>query len=132
MMAKIKSIPWNRILLYLVLVLSAAFFLLPIYMLLNTSFKSYLEVSLSNMWQLPQNFSLDSFSKAWLGSQIRRISWAKWKFLKQHLADNPCRFVIGFCWLDQWLCLFKVEISRFRCADLQCCCLECSFLIKAS
>ena len=36
MMAIIKSIPWNRILLYLVLVLSAAFFLLPIYMLLNT------------------------------------------------------------------------------------------------
>ena len=100
MMAIIKSIPWNRILLYLVLVLSAAFFLLPIYMLLNTSFKSYLEVSLSNMWQLPQNFSLDSFSKAWLGSQTEGFPWIKWKFLKQHLADNPRRFVIGFCWLD--------------------------------
>jgi len=94
--AIIKSVKWNRVLLYLVLVFAAAFFLLPIYMLLNTSFKSYLEVSLSNMWQLPQNFSLDSFSKAWLGSQTEGFRGLNGNFLNSIWLTIPASLLSAF------------------------------------
>jgi glucose/mannose transport system permease protein len=96
MTALIKSIPWNRIFLYLVLVLSAAFFLLPIYMLLNTGFKSYQEVSLSNMWQLPQNISLDSFTKAWFGSQSEGFRGLNENFLNSIWLTIPAALLSAF------------------------------------
>jgi glucose/mannose transport system permease protein len=96
MTALIKSIPWNRIFLYLVLVLSAAFFLLPIYMLLNTGFKSYQEVSLSNMWQLPQNISLDFFTKAWFGSQSEGFRGLNENFLNSIWLTIPAALLSAF------------------------------------
>ena len=57
-----------RVILYLVLIAFAIFYLLPIYVLLITGMKSYTEVSLHSMWDLPRAFSLDSFAKAWFGS----------------------------------------------------------------
>jgi ABC-type glycerol-3-phosphate transport system permease component len=41
--------------------------LLPVYILLVTSLKSYAEVNLSTMWSLPKGISLDSFLRAWNG-----------------------------------------------------------------
>jgi len=43
------------------------FCLLPVYILLVTSLKSYAEVNLSTMWSLPKGISLDSFLRAWNG-----------------------------------------------------------------
>jgi glucose/mannose transport system permease protein len=43
----------------------AVLFLLPVYVLVVTSFKSPAEVSVTGMWQLPQSFSLDSFAAVW-------------------------------------------------------------------
>lgn len=60
---------WSRFFLYITLVLAAALFLVPIYLLLITGFKSYQEVSMSNMWNLPKAFSLESFKLAWFGSE---------------------------------------------------------------
>ncbi len=57
-----------RLLIYLVLIAFAIFYLTPIYVLLITGLKSYAEVSLHAMWDLPKAFSLDSFAKAWFGS----------------------------------------------------------------
>lgn len=54
----------SRLLIYLVLLGFSAFYLLPILMLLNTGLKSYAEVSLATMWQLPHKFSLASFAEA--------------------------------------------------------------------
>lgn len=62
-------IRWNRILIYGALVIAAAFYLLPVYMLLITGMKSFEEVSLARMWDLPSGLHFDSFVKAWLGSQ---------------------------------------------------------------
>ncbi len=62
-------IHWNRILIYGVLIVAAAFYLLPVYMLLITGMKSFEEVSLARMWDLPSGVHFDSFVKAWLGSQ---------------------------------------------------------------
>jgi glucose/mannose transport system permease protein len=47
------------------LLILAALFLLPVYVLVVTSFKSPAEVSVTGMWQLPQSFSLDSFAAVW-------------------------------------------------------------------
>jgi len=63
------SIRWNRVLIYGALVFAAAFYLLPVYMLLITGMKSFQEVSLARMWDLPSGLHFDSFVKAWLGSQ---------------------------------------------------------------
>lgn len=60
---------WNRILIYAALVFAAMFYLLPVYVLLITGMKSFQEVSLARMWDLPSGLHFDSFLKAWLGSQ---------------------------------------------------------------
>src|SRR5215510_3296525 len=57
-----------RVLLYIVMVIFAIFFLLPVYLLLITAFKTFDQVSLSRMWELPTSFSLESFSRAWNGN----------------------------------------------------------------
>ncbi len=49
---------------YLILVIMALFFLLPMYVLLSTSFKSFDNVSITNMWNLPQELSIGGFIKA--------------------------------------------------------------------
>ncbi|MBN1413336.1 MAG: carbohydrate ABC transporter permease [Spirochaetales bacterium] len=67
-MEAIKKTNWNKALTlslkYLVLVIFASFFLLPIYVLLNTGLKSFKEVNLQNMWALPQSFTLEGFGTA--------------------------------------------------------------------
>ena len=54
-----------RILLYIVMSGLAIFYLLPVYLLLITSFKSFDQVSLSRMWTLPQGLFVESFTRAW-------------------------------------------------------------------
>ncbi len=61
MFAKMKS---KKALIYLVLILFALFFLLPMYVLIITSFKSFSEVSVKTMWDLPQQMSLNGFITA--------------------------------------------------------------------
>jgi glucose/mannose transport system permease protein len=53
-----------RTLIYLLLVVLAAAFLIPVYMVLITGFKSLDQVNLMTMWQFPSNFTLDSFVRA--------------------------------------------------------------------
>jgi glucose/mannose transport system permease protein len=96
MTAAIKSIRWNRILLYIILVLSAIFFLLPIYMLLNTGFKSYQEVSLSNMWELSQNIGLESFTKAWFGNKAEGFRGLNENFLNSIWLTIPASLLSAF------------------------------------
>ncbi len=60
---------WQRILIYAVLAFFALLYLMPVYVLLVTSMKSFAEVSLYKMWHLPSGVHFDSFIKAWFGSQ---------------------------------------------------------------
>ena len=92
MSTRVKSIRYNRFFLYLALALCAVFFLIPIYMLINTSLKSYQDVSLSTMWDLPKQFGLDSFQKAWFGNQAEGF--------EQHLVGFSCRTAIRHDRLD--------------------------------
>jgi glucose/mannose transport system permease protein len=54
----------SRFLIYAVLVVMAALFLIPVYMVLVTSFKSIDQVNLQTMWQFPSSFTLESFGRA--------------------------------------------------------------------
>ena len=58
------GIRWTRVLIYAALIGFAVFYLLPVYVLLVTGLKSFEEVSLSTMWNLPSTLSLDSYIKA--------------------------------------------------------------------
>jgi glucose/mannose transport system permease protein len=53
-----------RSLLYILLVVMAAFYLMPIYVLLVTSFKSFQEVNLATMWALPSGIYVENFAAA--------------------------------------------------------------------
>jgi len=59
---------WSRVLIYAILIAFAAFYLMPVYVLLVTGMKSFAEVNLYRMWDLPSGVHFDSFAKAWLGS----------------------------------------------------------------
>ena len=61
----------SRIVIYAILIVAAAFFLLPVYVLVVTSLKSYAEVNLATMWNPPAGFSLDSFREAWVGNAAK-------------------------------------------------------------
>ncbi|WP_374688747.1 carbohydrate ABC transporter permease [Promineifilum sp.] len=57
-----------RIGIYLLLVLFALIFLIPVYVLLSSSLKTFAEVQdLSKLWGLPAGFNLESFKAAWSG-----------------------------------------------------------------
>lgn len=55
---------FNRVLIYIALLMFAAIFLLPVYMVLITSFKGISEVGISTMWKLPSTFTTESFEEA--------------------------------------------------------------------
>lgn len=71
MISKLTSRKLSRALLYIVLIAGAVFYLLPVYILLVTSLKSYAEVNLATMWSLPSGFHLDSFRQAWFGDPAK-------------------------------------------------------------
>lgn len=56
---------WGRVLVYGALLLFAAFYLMPVYVLVVNGLKSFREVSLSRMWALPADLSVDSFAAAY-------------------------------------------------------------------
>lgn len=60
---------WPRLMLYVVMIGLAVAYLFPVYLLIITSLKSFDQVSLSRMWELPNGLSLDSFSRAWNGGE---------------------------------------------------------------
>ncbi len=69
----------GRLLIYTVLIIFSIFYILPVYLILITSFKQYSDIDLYTMWAAPPMFSLpectnafifcfDSFYEAWFGS----------------------------------------------------------------
>lgn len=56
---------------YSFLIIASVFFLLPVYILVVTSFKSYAEINLATMWNLPTGVSLQSFAEAWNGDPTK-------------------------------------------------------------
>jgi len=84
-----RQFHWRRALLYLILTVAAASFLLPVYVLLLTGLKSFEEVSLARMWDWPQTFSLASFAKAWNGSQAEGFRGLSGSFMNSLYLTVP-------------------------------------------
>lgn len=60
---------WWHLLLYVIAIVFAVYYLLPIFLLVLTGLKSYNEINLYEMWNLPHSLSLQSYIDAWNGSQ---------------------------------------------------------------
>jgi len=83
----------SRSILYLILIFFAIFYLLPVYVLLATSFKSFAEVSLKDMWKFPQNISLDSFKIAWKGNASKGIAGLSKNFMNSVYLVIPATII---------------------------------------
>ena len=55
----------GRVVLYLLLILFAVYYIVPLYVTLSTSFKSLDEIRSGNLLALPHVWQFDSWSKAW-------------------------------------------------------------------
>lgn len=87
---------WPRLALYACLILFAIFYLLPIYVLLITGMKSFGEVNLYKMWDLPAAFSLDSFAKAWFGSDAEGFRGLSNNFMNSVQLAVPATLFSAF------------------------------------
>ena len=59
------SNPFWRVLIYGALIFAAVLFLLPLYVMFTTSFKTLAEIQLGNMLSLPQAFTIQPWIDAW-------------------------------------------------------------------
>ncbi len=94
----------SRSWLYIPLLLMTFFYLVPLFIMLNTGFKSFAEVSLQTMWNLPQGLHFDNFVAAW-------------EALAPHLWNSvrmvvPAALISCAVRLDQRLCPRQMEVSR--------------------
>ena len=83
----------GRVVVYVLLVISAAFYLLPIYVQLVTGLKSFQEINLSRMWNLPGSFSLASFAQAWLGDASHGIHGLAGNFMNSVYLAVPATLI---------------------------------------
>ncbi|MEW5940951.1 MAG: carbohydrate ABC transporter permease, partial [Chloroflexota bacterium] len=60
-----KNLRLKKLWLYVPLVAMAIFYLLPMYVMLATGFKSFEEVDLKTMWNLPQGIHFDNYIEAY-------------------------------------------------------------------
>ncbi len=51
--------------LYIPLIAMAIFYLIPMYLMLATGFKSFEEIDLKTIWNLPQGIAFDNYKEAW-------------------------------------------------------------------
>jgi glucose/mannose transport system permease protein len=79
-----------RVLIYTALVILAVLFLIPVYMVLVTSFKSLDQVSLDTMWNLPSSFTLGSFGKA-----IERLAPNFWNSVLLVIPATTLSSILG-------------------------------------
>ena len=59
-----KSSGLSKNWLYIPLILMAIFYILPLYVMLVTGFKSFAEIDLKTMWNLPQGIAFDNYIEA--------------------------------------------------------------------
>jgi glucose/mannose transport system permease protein len=105
----------KRVALYAILIVTAAFYLLPVYLLAITGMKSFQEVSLARMWDLPSGLHFDSYVKAWFGNQSQGITGLGNNFLNSVLLAIPA--TLGSAILGS-LNGYVLSKWKFRGADL--------------
>jgi glucose/mannose transport system permease protein len=66
----------GRVVVYGLLALVAAYYLLPLFVMLSTSVKSLEEIRTGNLLSLPQHIGFEAWAKAWGTIALRRIAAA--------------------------------------------------------
>ena len=79
----------TRVLIYLILAAAAVFYLIPIYILLVTSLKSFQEVNLATMWLPPHGIHFHSFAKAWFGDPKHGVTGLSKNFMNSVYLAIP-------------------------------------------
>lgn len=94
-----KSISAGRIGIYLFLLISALFFLLPLYVMIVTSIKPMDEIRLGGLFALPQAVTFEPWVRAWssacTGLDCRGISPGFWISVKILIPSVVCSIFIG-------------------------------------
>ncbi|MEJ5229348.1 MAG: carbohydrate ABC transporter permease [Pseudothermotoga sp.] len=83
----------SRIVLYIVLIIFAVFYLMPIYVLFATSLKSFQQVSLRDMWNLPKSITLQSFIRAWKGNPSTGLRGLSQNFMNSVYLVIPATLI---------------------------------------
>lgn len=88
-----------RIGLYALLVTSAVFFLMPLYVMLATSFKPMEEIRLGNLFALPLHATIDPWIQAWssacTGLECRGIQVGFWNSVKIVVPSTVASIFLG-------------------------------------
>jgi len=105
----------GRFFIYLVLILFAIFYLTPVYVLFATSLKSFAEVNLKDMWNLPKSISFESFVQAWKGDLSRGLRGLSQNFLNSLYLVIPATILSAFLGSMNGYVLTK---WRFKGADI--------------
>ena len=84
---------WQRVVLYAVLVAFAVLYLMPVYVLIVTGMKSFAEVSLYRMWDLPSGLYFDSYAKAWFGSEAEGFRGLNVNFMNSVYLTIPATII---------------------------------------
>lgn len=84
-----QRLTWQRLSLYLILIIFAVLYLIPVYLLFITGMKSFTEVSQSRMWDLPSGIYFDSFTKAWYGSEQEGLRGLGGNFMNSIILTIP-------------------------------------------
>jgi len=83
----------TRLIIYIVLALFSIFYIIPMYIMLVTGMKSFSEVGLSTMWNLPRSLNFESFRTAWLGSAEGGFRGLSGSFLNSVLLVIPATII---------------------------------------
>ena len=94
-----KHLSVGRIVLYAALVLMAAYYLLPLYVMLSTSVKTLDDIRAGNLISLPHAITLDAWSKAWssacTGVQCEGMKGFFWNSVKMAVPSVLLSTLIG-------------------------------------
>ncbi|WP_020560048.1 carbohydrate ABC transporter permease [Thiofilum flexile] len=96
---KASSSRFWRVLIYTTLIVFAAFYLLPLFVMLITSFKDLEELRQGNMLSLPQNWTIAAWIKAWgsacIGLTCEGINGYFWNSIKMVVPSVLISTLLG-------------------------------------
>jgi glucose/mannose transport system permease protein len=95
MTSAMRSRILSRTVIYIILILAAIFYLLPVYVLVVTALKSFAEVTLPNMWNLPSSINIGGFFKELFSGQIAEAVKTLLPSFYSAWAGDPSKGVIG-------------------------------------
>ena len=105
----------TRLLIYIILAIFTIFYIIPMYIMVVTGMKSFAEVSLDTMWNLPISFNFNSFNLAWVGNMKQGFRGISGSFFNSVFLVMPATIISALFGSLNGYVLTK---WRFRGSDL--------------